>query len=112
MFVELTLAIIWSLMVVGITIAPLILIIAGLTSFHKGESTHAQLVWVMTWLVVGICIGISSWFLDLDGGEPNLFEDIISLTLRMALIPCVPAVGGIFVVGQMIMTYGVCTEIT
>ena len=34
-----------------------IAVIAGLTHFHQGHSTHAQRCWVMIWLVFGVWIG-------------------------------------------------------
>ena len=77
---------------------------AGLTRFDKGQSTHAQRVWTMTWLTFGVvhAIGIGSNNVTEKLG-PNVMDVILSLVF------CAPAVGGFVVVGQMLTEYGHCT---
>jgi hypothetical protein len=90
----------------GITLA----IVGGISGFKPGQSTVAQRVWTMLWLV-----GSFAWVLiDLVGdyaktklpGKRNILDVVLVV---IALTFMAPAVGGFVVVGRMIHDYGTCT---
>jgi hypothetical protein len=94
----------------GVTLA----IVGGISGFKSGQSTLAQQVWVMLWLVSSL-----SWVLiDLVGdyGETKMSEEkryILKLVFFfIALVFMAPAVGGFVVVGQMLRHYGTCTVLS
>ena len=80
-----------------------------LSRFKAGMSTHAQRIWTMTWLAFGVYVGA---FIDL-GSIGRQYED----ERRRALLAnpfsfCAPAIGGFVVVGQMLMDYGRCIQLS
>jgi len=80
-----------------------IAIIGRLSRFKAEKSTRAQRVWTMTWLAFGITWGIC-------------LEGLVSKLLAQGhffnrIIYCAPAIGGFFVVGQMLQNYGTCIRI-
>ena len=102
-------------------------IIAGLTRFHKGQSTLAQRTWTMTWLSLGVLLGptiqtthslsngpmpsrLSTepsptyWTMDRKRSQLRLCSSILCYTMCT-----VPIIGGFVVVGQMLKNYGYCT---
>lgn len=90
-------------------------IIAVLSGFHKGESTLAQRVWTMVWLVFGICGAGVCIFLGLEDDSipmPLPFTSTFLRRLHQLTAPLIsygaPAVGGFVVVGQMLYEYGSC----
>jgi hypothetical protein len=93
-----------------------IAIVGGLSHFRKGESTTAQRVWTMTWLVFGSVTGFNVAMvpsLDVPGEkEKGTSEEALSSrsTTMIGFIACfcAPAVGGFVVVGQMLYAYGNC----
>jgi hypothetical protein len=92
--------------------------IVGLKSrFHKGRSTHAQRIWTMTWLAVGIAIGSFAAFYSAileyrDRYLKGLSDmDKLLFTLLMVVVFAAPAVGGFVVVGQMLKSYGDCAAV-
>jgi hypothetical protein len=94
------------------------LLIVGLKSrFHKGRSTHAQRIWTMTWLAVGIAIGSFAAFYSAileyrDRYLKGLSDmDKLLFTLVMVVVFAAPAVGGFVVVGQMLKSYGDCAAV-
>ena len=77
-----------------------------LTHFKAGESTLAQRVWTMTWLASGIYYGTTEPVFDIiNTWEPRYWNSIIG-RLGLFFIDCAPAIGGLVVVGQMLMSYG------
>ena len=93
------------------------IIIGLLTHFHAGDSTKAQRVWTMTWLVFGIGLGpflerIStndarhSTIWGLSAKKLDLGDVVL---LLVASLYVVPAIGGFVVVGQMLKEYGACS---
>ena len=82
-----------------------------LSHFKAGKSTHAQRVWTMTWLAFGVFIGALVEFKQtglsyMDEGE------IAYNSLQLLYFCCAPAIGGFVVVGQMLMEYGRCIQIS
>lgn len=75
----------------------------GLTHFRKGQSTHAQRIWTMTWLVLGIAY---------NKDDPDIIPGwrMRYMLLKRAL-HCAPAIGGFVVVSQMLMDYGRCIRV-
>ena len=87
-------------------------IIGGLSRFRAEKSTRAQRVWTMTWLASGIFAGIYLETDDEDIGrrfDRNGGDAFTFFLSRM--IYCAPAIGGFFVVGQMLQNYGTCIRI-
>lgn len=83
-------------------------LISGMTKFHKQNSTHAQRVWMMTWLGLGnfIGYGLGVYQYLIHSRELSLLMSTILGVYYFAL-----AVGGFVVVGQMIFQLGVCEQI-
>lgn len=109
----------WSYLIffaLSLTVGCSSLLIVGLKSrFHKGQSTHAQRIWTMTWLAVGIAIGAFAAFYSaiLEFRDRRQLEglsdmDKLVLMLLVVVIFAAPAVGGFVVVGQMLKSYGDC----
>ena len=80
-------------------------VIAILTHFKKRQSTRAQRVWTMTWLVFDTIFG---YFAGLpDELDPGLrFGWLVILAILSA-----PAIGGLVVVGQQMKLYGSCVDV-
>jgi len=88
-------------------------IIGGLSGFHKGESTLAQRVWTMVWLVFGIyAAGLCTFFSLGVRLFPLTTNSTFLRRLNQSIAPLItygaPAVGGFVVVGQMLYEYGSC----
>lgn len=94
-----------------------IAIIGGLSKFSPGGSALYQRVWTMMWLVVGFLFGpAASLAIEavLHGAGMYTMPDILIIFLAgvVALgIYAAPAIGGLVVVGQMILDYGVCIRL-
>ncbi|KAJ7053787.1 hypothetical protein C8F01DRAFT_1166234 [Mycena amicta] len=99
-------------------------IIGGLTKFYPGDnSTHAQRVWLMTWLGFGF-FGVLTISLREDMAPVRRREalrrasplpPVASLILHMfplsvMLVYSAPAIGGMVVVAQMMKAYGDCVH--
>ena len=89
-----------------------------LSHYGPGESTHAQRVWTMTWLAIGIVYGTVEPSLDLINNFTAPFFEARAIynlficgRLLLLLIGCAPAIGGFAVVGPMLMSYGHCIQI-
>jgi hypothetical protein len=79
-------------------------VIGGLTQFHKRQSTTAQRVWIMVWLVFDTLFGYLARIPDwLNHNELTRFLSLVILAA--------PGVGGFVVVGQMLKHYGNCLDI-
>ncbi|PMD63727.1 uncharacterized protein K444DRAFT_715763 [Hyaloscypha bicolor E] len=96
------------------TLVP-VAIIGGLSKFHRGHSTHAQRVWIMTWLSFGaigpfILIIISLIKLDRKKGESWI--TVIIGSAYIILFYAAPAIGGFVVIGQMLRSFGTCITIS
>ena len=90
------------------------IVIGVLTHFKKGDSTTAQRVWTMMWLVLGILFGLVFEAGDWQGVKYDSVEETNPQILLASRIICVglygfPAIGGFVVVGQMMKAYGTCT---
>lgn len=89
-----------------------IMIIGLISHYEKGQSTISQRVWTMTWLVFGIVSGLS-WaiYSELSGLALELeWENRFSLVI-IAVFNGTAAIGGFFVVGQMLTNYGNCVRL-
>ena len=84
-------------------------IIGGLTHFQKGYSTHAQRVWIMMWIVIGIFNG--AFLHDSLSIVNSTYPSKMLLSLCMVLYLSAPAIGAFVVVVQQMKSYGVCKEI-
>jgi len=94
-----------------------IAIIGVLTRLQPGESALYQRVWVMTWIVFGIAIGLVNPIGHIFDIRPVVRADLLSYRvywntrLRLLLgsfVYAAPAIGGYVVVGQMIKEFGFC----
>jgi hypothetical protein len=90
------------------TLVP-VAIIGGLSKFHRGHSTHAQRVWIMTWLSFGaigpfILIIISLIKLGRKKGESWI--TVIIGSAYIILFYAAPAIGGFVGIGQMLRSFG------
>ena len=77
-----------------------LVVIAGLTHFHKGESTYAQRVWIMTWICFGSWLGPVFAVL-------RKFDHRLEMAIGVSIYGA-PAIGGMVITRQMIQSYGVC----
>lgn len=85
---------------IAVALTPLV-IYGALSSFQSGQSSVAQRVWTMMWLVLGMCVG------------SIVQNDIYSLSGRKFVwVWFVPSIGGFVVVGQMILQYGTCVPLS
>ena len=99
--------------------AVIIGIVGGLSHFRRGESTTAQRVWTMMWLVFGFLLGfyiavLPSMDVPNDRSKAANLKDIrerLGATTVIASAFAAPAVGGFVVVAQMLEAYGSCTTI-
>ena len=99
-------------------------IIGGLTRFERGQSTHAQRVWTMTWLAVGGYVGaLDLWdALIFDKWDERVVVWVKQVIFEPRAFPpwhsflvfllAAPAIGGFVVVGQVLRDFGVCTRIS
>ncbi|KAI1215019.1 uncharacterized protein F4807DRAFT_405574 [Annulohypoxylon truncatum] len=109
-----------NLFITGISIA----VIGGLSGFHKGNSTTAQRVWTMMWLVFGFLMGPN--FVALPSAtslvtlfrsakredqDPQSSRHFFTWGFITALIYGVPGFGGYVIVGKMLYKYGNCVSI-
>ena len=89
-----------------------IAIIGIWTRFHAGESTKAQRVWTMIWLVMDMFFGPS---IDLLSENYRIDTDQTGLDkkdwLGWTALVTIPAIGGFVVVAQMLRAYGTCVEV-
>jgi hypothetical protein len=102
-----------------------LLVLGIMTKFTKGQSTHAQRTWTMSWLAFGAYCGLIIHVLRGVGPDrlsyllkPTLLESSFPQEIRFllycafaVLLYGVPSVGGFVVVAQMIRHYGVCSKI-
>ena len=84
-----------------------------LSHFRPGESTHAQRIWTMTCLAIGIVYvsSITSMNSIITAQAPSQGAGVWVLALMVAFFLGAPAIGGFVVVGQMLMSYGHCIRI-
>lgn len=99
-----------------LTFGAISLLIVGLmTRFRKGtDSTELQRGFTMSWLVVGMVFGfltrsMSKLVLGVKGVW-SAIKRVIGFVLLYGVL-LVPAIGGLTVVCEMIMSYGTCTRI-
>lgn len=100
---EWVLRIISFLLVVFVIAGPYI-VIRELTNFEKGQSTKAQRVWLMCWLVAGQA------FNGIAPSHMGAFNRVCQ-PLLISFLVCPAAVGGFVVVAKMMMADMVCTRI-
>ncbi|KAJ7048857.1 hypothetical protein C8F01DRAFT_1003694, partial [Mycena amicta] len=111
------------LMLGAIAIGIPLAIIGGLTKFFPGDSsTHAQRVWLMTWLGFGF-LGVITISLREDMAHvrealrrASPIPPVASVILRMFPLSVMlgysaPAIGGMVVVAQMMKSYGDCVHL-
>ena len=88
-----------------------------LSHFQIGQSTHAQRVWIMIWLVFGVVLGPITTMADFVGshsitGRGDLANSyVLVYAVGIAILYAAPAIGGFVVVGEMIRQYGTCIQI-
>ncbi|KIW26192.1 uncharacterized protein PV07_09306 [Cladophialophora immunda] len=106
----------------GISLA----IIGGISRFQSGSSTLAQRAWVMTWIVYGTYAGplwrpslyrlSEAWRQLLRARRRKELPDslffgsfvVLHVSLLVACIYAIPAIGGFVVVAKMLWEYGNC----
>ena len=99
----------YILIALAIDIGLVSVAISGVLShFKAGESIHAQRVWTMTWLAVGIFYGTMEPIFDVVDSWVSGYHVSVIGRLIMLLSYSAPAIGGFVVVGQMLMSYGHC----
>ncbi|MCJ1401530.1 hypothetical protein MMC11_004745 [Xylographa trunciseda] len=102
----------------SIAIGSIPIIINGcLSHFQTGQSTLAQRVWIMIWLVFGVVIGPITTMADFAGshlrtGNGDLANSFVLVcAIGFAILYAPPAIGGFVVVAEMIKQYGTCVQI-
>jgi hypothetical protein len=104
-------------------------IMGGLTDFNPGQSTKAQRVWIMIWIVFGQVAGYTTpialflngeshkvFYVDKGGKGRKNSSALAWIKTKVAspdgwvfiLLYGAPAIGGLVVVGQMIIASGTC----
>lgn len=87
---------------VSIAVASIPIAINGaLSNFRSGQSTSAQRVWIMTWLAFGVCY--APYSRSTYSGFFNWLQVLVFFA---------PSIGSFVVVGQMLMQYGTCLELS
>jgi len=82
----------------------------ALSLFHPGlMSTNAQELWIIIWLGFGISVGMIA---GSNGLVPFLSTRPMLEVIGLVIFGAAPAVGGMVVVAQMMLEYGVCMKIT
>lgn len=89
------------------------IVIGSLSGFKNGESSTAQRAWTLTWLVVGVVIGLLSYEVTNDLFNPLGSQSLSVYKIRLFgflvfLTYGAPTIGGMIVVGQMLVDYGSC----
>lgn len=94
-----------------------LIVVGCLSGFRSGsESTTAQRVWIITWLIVSMVAGLyadatASLFVpNYDMGGYGLFDIVFESLVGVLLLGglLIPAVGGFVMVGRMVQDYGIC----
>lgn len=95
-----------------------LLVVGCFSHFTKGNSTHSQRAWIMSWLVIGIASGVLvDWlgvlFLpayDDEKGRTGKCQSVSFVITGVVVLGgfFVPAIGGFVVVGNMLKEYGIC----
>jgi hypothetical protein len=121
----------WIISGLTVIVASLPLIAIGVMSkFQPGGSTLSQRAWLMAWYAVGIVSVQNPWYTDrmIELGyygtrgfieERREYSRLYQawfflfrlISILPVVLPIVPAVGGFVVVGQMLISYGSCTEL-
>jgi hypothetical protein len=98
--------------------------VGGISRFRQGESTFAQRFWTMSWLATGLSYVLILGLFDIlnsklralstaSGTSSRTLDVAMTLAFLLALpLLATPAIGGLVVVGQMLKSYGTCTEFT
>ena len=96
-----------------------IFVALALSNFSGQQSTLAQRVWIVTWLLTGYCFVVMTFLWSYYGathkGESGEFFPWVRrviVYLSIASIFGVPVWGGFVVVSQMLKAYGICYEYT
>ena len=105
-----------AILILTVMVAP-VCINAAISHFQPGQSTIAQRLWTVSWLVVGSVGRLGSMYGPLKEhlymedvlGAEDSFWNVATLTLCL-LIFGMPVFGGLAVVVQMLVTYGSCTR--
>jgi predicted benzoate:H+ symporter BenE len=96
--------------VIGLLPVLVVVLISGL---KPGNSTYAQRSWLMTWMVFGGLFGpIIEWRRDelMSYGSSTGAAQLS--TVGIGAFFAVPAIGGFVVVGQMLVDYGACLQLS
>ena len=99
-----------------LSIIPLI-INGAMSHFHPHSSTPSQRSWTMVWLAVGTVSGFLYILLQRSGQGNRKHQKLAGkwwspfLTLIGYINGASPAIGGFFVVGQMLNDYGSCVTL-
>jgi hypothetical protein len=121
----------WITSALTVLVASLPLIAIGVMSkFQPGGSTVAQRAWLMAWYAVGIVSVQNPYYTDemIEHGyygtrrfigERKYYSRLVQarfffmrlVSLLPVVLPIAPAIGGFVVVGQMLVSYGSCTEL-
>jgi hypothetical protein len=86
-----------------------IAITGALSHFRVAESTTAQRIWTMSWLVLGIIRGCAAPGYPEMPGLKYIKNNILNFLPQIFF--AVPAVGGYVVIGQMLKEFGTCTRL-
>lgn len=97
----------WILPIVAVLLSSISVFVNWYFSlFKRGNSTFAQRVWTMAWLIIGICIGLTMSLLPPLAWHSS--DGIRKFFLASQMVCGVGAIGGLVVVVQMLNEYGVC----
>jgi hypothetical protein len=86
-------------------------IVGGISRFKPGQSTLAQRVWIVMWLVTSLAwvlIDLAGDYVKTRRGDKNR-KAIEGLQIIAAVLFAAPALGGFVVAGKMLHEYGTCT---
>jgi hypothetical protein len=85
-------------------------IIGGLSHFQPASSTVSQRAWTMTWLSSSIIWGLGAASLTKEE-DLSWSKFFANGSLFFIVLGGVPFLGGLVVVGQMILEYGICIQV-
>jgi hypothetical protein len=92
-----------------------LVVLGVLSKFAKGNSTHAQRVWVMCWFAFGNFADVFSYYTNTIARprKSGVLDPISSgdrWMLLFVLLYIAPAIGDFVVVTKMVYEYGICTK--
>lgn len=100
----------WILPILSVLVSSISVVVNwSFSRFERRNSSYAQQVWVLAWLINGILVGLAIGLLPPPAWYSSDRKRITVLACQMAC--ATGAIGGMVVVVQMLFEYGVCWQL-